>query len=314
MGDSPAVKSESRTPAAAPSNSRARAAGSDPGALPNLIVIGAQKCGTGAIHYYLGLHPEISMSNPKELDFFVDKQAPGGNWPRGIAWYRSHFDPEAPVRGEASPSYTAYPRFGGASERMASIVPEARLIYLVRDPLERIAAQCVHNYAKRREKGALAETLAHPDSTYVAHSMYWMQLERYLRHYPREQLLVIEQTELRNRRGETLRRVFEFLGVDPEFTDSRFAEEIHQTSRKIQSTGLAMRLQRLGQGPRSRLLPAHFWVSLARRLPRRPINRPDVSTVAAALPPETLVRLRTDSERLRDFTGREFADWRLWDA
>jgi Sulfotransferase domain len=254
------------------------------------------------------------MSNPKELDFFVDNQAAGGNWLRGISWYRSHFDPEARVRGEASPSYTAYLLFDGVSERMASIVPDARLVYLIRDPLERIAAHWVHKYAKRQVKGTLAETLADPETPYVARSMYWLQLERYLHHYEREQMLVIEQSELRHRRPETVRRVFEFLGVDPEFTDSRFEQEIHQTSRKVRETRLALRLNQLGQSPRPRLLSTHFWVSLAARLPRRTIKPPDVTAIAAALPPKTLARLRLDGERLRDFTGHEYADWTLWDA
>src|ERR671915_243608 len=79
------------------------------GALPNLVIIGAQKCGTSVLHYYLGLHPEVSMSKPKELNFFIEER----NWPRGVEWYRGHFDPEARVRGEASPNYSAFPQHDG---------------------------------------------------------------------------------------------------------------------------------------------------------------------------------------------------------
>src|SRR5213078_3047078 len=125
------------------------AARSGPGALPNLVVIGAQKCGTSGLHYYLSLHPEVSMSRPKELNYFIEER----NWPRGVDWYRRHFDPRARVRGESSPNYTAYPQHEGVPKRMHSLLPDARLIYLVRDPLERIAAHWVHNYAKRRERG-----------------------------------------------------------------------------------------------------------------------------------------------------------------
>ena len=70
------------------------------GAMPNTIVIGAQKCGTSTLHYYLGFHPEISASRPKELNFFIE----GRGWERGVDWYRSHFDPTKPVRLESSPS------------------------------------------------------------------------------------------------------------------------------------------------------------------------------------------------------------------
>jgi hypothetical protein len=278
------------------------------GALPNLIVIGAQKCGTSVLHYYLGLHPEVTMSRPKELNFFIEER----NWPRGVDWYRGQFDSNAKVRGEASPNYSAYPQHQGVPERMAQVVPDARLIYMVRDPLARIAAHWVHNYAKRREKGTLAETLIHPSTSYVDRSLYAMQLERFLAHYPKERILVFQQSELRHQRMETLRRVFEFLGVDPDFTHPRFEQERHQTARKTRATRLAVRLEKLGRSRRGRRLPANFWLVLDDRLPlRRTIKRPDV---AAALPTETLDKLRADAERLRELTGRDFSNWTLWDA
>ena len=287
-------------------------AGAEPapaaGALPNLIVIGAQKCGTSVLHYYLSLHPEVSMSKPKELNFFIEER----NWPRGVEWYKAHFDPSARIRGEASPNYTAFPQHEGVPERMHSVVPEAKLLYLVRDPLERIAAHWVHNYAKRREKGSLTETLAHPNTSYVARSMYAMQLERFLAHYPKEQVLVLQQSELRHERMKTLRTVFEFAGIDPDFNHPRFEQERHQTSRKTRATRLAIRLEKLGRSRRGRMFPSNFWLVLDDRLPlRRAIKRPDV---AAALSGETLDALRTDAERLRELTGRDFSNWKLWDA
>ena len=278
------------------------------GALPNLIVIGAQKCGTSVLHYYLSLHPEVSMSKPKELNFFIEER----NWPRGIDWYKSQFDADARVRGEASPNYTAFPQHQGVPERMASVVPDAKLIYMVRDPLERIAAHWVHNYAKRREKGTLAETLVHPNTSYVTRSKYAMQLERFLEHYPKEQVLVFQQSELRHKRMETLRQVFDFVGVDAGFEHPRFEQERHQTSGKTRATRLAVRLERMGRSRRGRLLPSNFWLVLDDRLPlRRTIKRPDVR---ASLPPDTLAELRADAERLRELTGRDFSNWKIWDA
>ena len=276
------------------------------GALPNLIVIGAQKCGTSVLHYYLSLHPEVSMSKPKELNFFIEER----NWPRGIDWYKSQFDADARVRGEASPNYTAFPQHQGVPERMASVVGDAKLIYMVRDPLERIAAHWVHNYAKRREKGTLAETLVHPNTSYVTRSKYAMQLERFLEHYPKERILVFQQSELRHQRMETLRRVFEFIGVDRDFNHPRFEQERHQTSGKTRATRLAVRLEKMGRSRRGRRFPSNFWLVLDDRLPlRRSIKRPDVR---AALPPETLEELRADAERLRELTGRDFSNWKIW--
>ena len=277
------------------------------GALPNLVVIGAQKCGTSGLHYQLGLHPEIWMSSPKELNFFIEER----NWPRGPDWYRSCFDARAKVRGESSPNYTAYPQHLGVPERMHSVVPDAKLVYVVRDPLERIAAHWVHNYAKRREKGDLAETLTHPNASYVVRSQYHMQLQRFLAHYPLERILVIEQEELRSAPHETLRRVFEFTGVDPGFTDPRFGAQRHRTSRKTRASRLAVRLERLSGSRARRVVPKNLWLALDKKLSRRrPIERPDVR---AALGPEVLRTLREDAEQLRALTGRRFARWSIWD-
>jgi hypothetical protein len=277
------------------------------GALPNLIVIGAQKCGTSGLHYYLSLHPETSMSKPKELNFFIAER----NYPRGFDWYRAHFDPRARVRGESSPNYSAYPQHVGVPERMQAAVPEAKLLYVVRDPIDRIAAHWVHNYAKRREKGDLGATLMHPNTSYLARSHYFMQLQQFLRCFPREQVLLIEQEELRNRRLETLRTVFEFIGVDPDFSHARFSDERHKTSRKTRATPLAMRLERIGETPRGKAIPATFWRAVGNLFPFR--STIDVPDVREALPPEALRSLREDAERLRELTGREFASWSIWE-
>lgn len=273
-------------------------------ALPNLIVIGAQKCGTSVLHYYLSLHPEVSMSNPKELNFFIAER----NFERGIEWYSRHFDPSARCRGEASPNYTAYPQHLGVPERMAAALPDARIVFIVRDPIERIGAHWIHNYAKRREKGDLRTTLLHPNTSYVTRSKYHMQLARYLEHFDAEQILVLDQRELRDERMPTLRRLFEFAGVDPGFEHPKFEQERHSTSRKKRATRLGMRVQSLSRTQLGRRVPRRAWLALDVALPlSKPISKP--SGVAEALGPEVLEVLHEDAERLRAQTGRDFAHW-----
>jgi len=275
-------------------------------ALPNLIIIGAQKCGTSGLHYYLGLHPEVSMSTPKELNFFIAER----NWGRGEEWYSRHFDPSARCRGEASPNYAAFPQHVGVPERMAAVVPEAKLLYIVRDPLERIAAHYVHNYAKRREKGDLRETLLHPNTSYVARSRYFSQLQRFCEHYPRERMLVIENCDLRDRRGETLRTVFDFAGIDAGFQHPKFDQVRHSTSRKKRATKLGMRVQRISRTPFGRRIPRRAWLALDLALPlSRPIAKPSLEELREALGEEVIEVLHDDAERLRRFTGRELANW-----
>lgn len=288
----------------------AAAAGAATGAaagLPNVIVIGAQKCGTSGLHYYLGLHPEVSVSSPKELNFFIAER----NWPRGVEWYRGRFDPAAPVRVDASPNYTAHPQFDGVPERMASVVPDAKLIYLVRDPLERIAAHWVHNYSKGRHQGELRETILNPKASYVARSRYAMQLERFLGHYPLERVLVLEQDDLRSRRAETLRTVFAFAGADPDFSDRRFAAERHRTDRKTRPTRLGARLEARRARARRTILPPEAWAVARGYWPLgRRIERP---AVREALPDDVIDLLRRDAERLAELTGRGFGHWSIWE-
>jgi Sulfotransferase domain len=195
---------------------------------------------------------------------------------------------------------------------MRSVVPDAKLVYVVRDPLERIAAHWVHNYAKRREKGDLAATLTHANASYVVRSQYHMQLQQFLAHYPFGQILVIEQEELRSAPLETLRQVFEFTGVDPGFTHPHFGAQRHETSRKTRASRLAVRLERLSGTRPGRVLPKNLWLAIDEKLGRRrPIERPDVR---AAVGPGVLQVLREDAERLRELTGRQFASWSIWDA
>lgn len=265
--------------------------------LPNLIIIGAQKCGTSALHYYLSFHPEASMSRPKELNFFIKQRT----WREGQDWYESHFTTESKVLGEASPNYTAYPHFRGVARRMHSFVPDAKLVYLVRDPIERIVSQYVHNWVKRPgriSRKGIAATVLEPGSTYIPRSSYFMQLEQFLGFYSDSQVLVLAQEELRDARPETLKKVFRFLGIDEDFYDPKYSRLRHQTQRKMRTT----RVARIGQR-----LPERVWSRLEDRVTvNEMLDRPEVSDeLRAAL----IARLKDDIDRFRELTGRDFADW-----
>jgi hypothetical protein len=204
-------------------------------ALPNLVLIGAMKCGTSALHSYLDLHPEITMSQPKELNFFFGPMADGrpwtaGNSSRGLGWYARHFPARAPVRGESSPGYTspAHPR---VAQRMAATIPAARLIYLVRDPIARALSHYRHHHAEGQERRPLPIALLDPASQYISRGRYYERLLPFTAHFRRPQILVVAQEDLRDRRVATLRRVFAFAGVDVEFWCDAFAADDDDASR-----------------------------------------------------------------------------------
>jgi len=197
-------------------------------ALPNLIVIGGLKCGTTSLHHYLSLHPEIAMSRPKELNYFVAEL----NHDLGPHWYASHFDAGARVRGETSPHYTARPRLDGVAARMRDLVPGARLIYAVRDPVARLLSHFLHNVGGGYESRSLDEVLAAPSSAYVDRGRYAYQLEPYLDAYGPDAVAIVTQDELRAERAQTMQRLFGFLGIDPAFTSGEFEREWETGSAK----------------------------------------------------------------------------------
>lgn len=282
--------------------------------LPNLIVIGAARCGTTSLHRYLNLHPEIEMSPRKELEFFNEWNwgQDRRNWDRGLRWYESQFPAEAPVVGESSPTYTDYPVQPHVPERMARVVPEAKLIYLVRDPVERfVSSYRFHRWVLKSEHRPIEEVAHNPaTSIHLAASCYAMQLEQYLPHYRLERMLVLEQHALAERRAETLRRVFRFLEVDETFT----AAEFERTYNAMEGSRLgllgraAIQALDLGLGARrSALVRARAPRALVRPLERRP-SVPEVvlpDDLRAAL----VEALRPDTDRLRAYTGESFAGW-----
>lgn len=280
-----------------------------PGALPNLVVIGGLKCGTTSLHHYLNLHPEVTMSRPKELNFFVAEL----NWPLGAEWYASHFDPVAPVRGESSPHYTNRPRFERVAERMQGLLDGARLIYVVRDPIDRMLSHYLHNAGGGYEGRPLEEALTDAHSSYVSRSRYSFQLEPYLEAFGRSSIEIVTREELLRDRGATMRWLFEFLGVDPEFTSEQFEREWETGSAK--GGGRFQIMDRAVRLPGLRALDRNFdrLPESLRWLVERVVHDPRAGEAPKPRLPESLrSRLadlfRDDVARLEETAGREF-DW-----
>jgi hypothetical protein len=282
-------------------------------AMPNLIIIGGLKCGTTSIHHYLGLHPEIQMSKPKELNFFVEEL----NWDLGVDWYRGRFDGRFGVRGESSPHYTNLPRFQGVAEKIHHHAPEARLIYMVRDPISRILSHWCHATGAGYETRPMEEALASPDQAYVTRSMYWLQLQPYLERFEPSRIAVITQEELQSDREGTMRKAFRYVGVDEDFTSEQFDREWEKSTAK--ESGQYQLMERLIKLPGLRSFDRNF-----DRLPERMrwmvekvVHDPDAPSVPKPeLPDSIRDRLQTlygeDVAALQEFAGREFEGWKSY--
>jgi hypothetical protein len=248
------------------------------------------------------------MSGEKELNFFsVDSR-----WQRGVCWYEHQFPSGTLVRGESSPSYSTYPRSPHVPARMANVVPDARLIYLVRDPIERILS--LYRFARfvlRNETRELTEAVRDFDSSrYVVGSRYALQLEQYLGYYPPEQILVVEQSDLLYRRMQTMRLVFGFAGVDQSFTAVEISREHNPTdglrANRVGRAAIVVLDRALGPS-RAAALRARVPLSLVRPLLQAP-SGPYVH-LEPSVRSELEAFLSEDANRLRRLTGRQFEGW-----
>ncbi len=178
--------------------------------LPNLITIGTHKGGTSSLHSYLSQHPQISMSETKELHFFS-----GVTWKKGLPWYSSMFEPNQVV-GESSVSYTMH-NSEQVAERMFSTIPNAKLIYVVRDPIARVVShfcQVAGSFEERRDFSEVAENWQQ-ELGYLNPCMYHRHASNFLKYFEKERIHVLLTESLKHSPQETLDGILDFLEVDP---------------------------------------------------------------------------------------------------
>jgi hypothetical protein len=208
------------------------------GTLPDFLIIGEKKCGTTFLYHLLTRHPLVEPAASKELHFF------DGHFEEGIEWYRRCFpspkqkDAQQTVTGEATP----YMSNRLAPARIAEVVPQARLIALLRNPVERAYSDYQQVARKGREARTFEEAMRaaaqarllgeegedHAVSgegrrRYLSRSVYVDQLLRWSRFFDKEQLLVLKAEDFFEDPLTTLQTVFEFLGL-PEWEPA--AEEL----------------------------------------------------------------------------------------
>jgi hypothetical protein len=198
--------------------------------LPDFLVIGAYKSGSTALHEALRAHPQVFVPAQKGPSFFAfdgveepDRPLPPGTVRR---WedYRALFDPapEGDVRGEVSPEYLANPRAAG---RIRERVPDARLVAILRNPVERAFSDYLMyvrdglepeaDFGRALDAQEERRRAAVPTGYYVETGFYGRQLRPYFEAFPRERIQVHLFEDFASDPGAVLRSLFAFLGVDP---------------------------------------------------------------------------------------------------
>ncbi|MBE9059595.1 sulfotransferase domain-containing protein [cf. Phormidesmis sp. LEGE 11477] len=275
----------------------------------DFVIVGAMKSGTTSLSEILSMHPRVCFCENKEPHFFSKVS----NWQDHIEEYKELYNPtDNQICGEASTTYTFYPNFGvDPCQAIYDFNPHMKLIYILRDPIDRIVSQYVH----RRGRGTTLEdsfekeVLTRPE--YINISRYYVQIKPYIERFGREQVLLLTFEEFISNRNSSLGKVFNFLGIESSLSD--YVDDIH-ANRSVGEYKNSAKIDEilqgsLAQGVRS-LLPEYVAKPVfdaIRKPGRRKID--DKPVVTERL--EQILRdfVMLDVLEIEKLIGRELNEW-----
>jgi Sulfotransferase family len=299
-------------------------------ALPDFLVIGAPKAGTTALHAALSRHPDLYLSAVKEPKFFLtdgpppDRGGPGdAQTYREHVWRRADYEalfnaaPIGALRGESTPFYL-YDQ--GAQRRIRALIPDARLIVLVRDPVERAHSNWTHLWSAGREPiGDFVRACADEDRRvaagwsafwhYIGLGKYGEQLDHLFGLFPREQVLIIRYRSLIDEPVRVLDEICAFLGVRPGII-SEIPRENVTTHPELSAAHVAWSWVLRGVESAGRHLPGGFGTGVTARIernlqrdarPRQPLTWVERQVL--------LPRFERDIRLLERVADADFSDW-----
>jgi len=277
---------------------------------PNFLGIGAQKCASTWLYDILSDHPEVCLSDTKELDYFSNF------YDFGFQWYERQFQPGVGVRamGEVSPSYFHHP---SAPQRVRDYAPDMRLIVFLREPVQRALSNHKHEVRIGHFGGddLSFESGLKNNPQYIEQGLYATHMERWLRYFDSQQLLVVFFDDVVNNGADVARRIYEFLRIDdghiPAALSQRSNESYVNRSVRLESVKNALR------GVLRKLRLGWLWDLLGRtglQKAYRSVNRAEPENVIPPLLPQTRQHLQDlfadEIARLETLTGTNLDRWR----
>ncbi len=176
---------------------------------PDFIIIGAMKCGTTTLAAQLGAQPGLFLTEPKEPNFFSDD----ARYNRGLDWYEDLFASAAPGvrKGEASTHYTKRPDYPQTLERMQRVLPELKLIYMIRNPIERLVSHYIHEWSQAVLSCSL-DAAVDTHGPLVDYGRFGWQLEPFIEAYGRSSILLTSLELLKQDPTRELTRIARHIG------------------------------------------------------------------------------------------------------
>ncbi len=296
---------------------------------PNFIIIGAAKSGTTTLYEYLCQYEQIYMSTPKEPDFFSLDM----NYNKGIEWYDGLFKDAQPgqVCGEASTTYSRCHQHPKTVERIAKHLPEVKLIYIMRHPVDRAYSFYVHRYkGSKANRDFLAsrnelmtcltfEEAIVEQSEFLESSLYIEQIEKYLKYFPKESFLFLLMEDLIADPTKTINEILRFIGADikvhisPE--EAIVANQAGNYPEWYFQKQLVNAINRIpGNQSWRNLLPKNFKNKIYDTIKLLSYNRwQNQQYIPPPMLPETRQRLiqefKYPNQKLADFLNRDLTHW-----
>jgi len=242
--------------------------------LPDFVIIGAMKCGTSTLHAQLAAQKQFFMSEPKEPNFFSNDEI----YAKGEDWYRGLFAKasEGAIKGESSTHYTKLPTYPKTIERLAALIPDAKFIYVMRDPVERLVSHYIHEWSQGVITCSIDEAIEkYPEL--IEYSRYAYQLEPWIARFGKARILPVSFEQMAAEPDAELKRVAAFLGVEGEvkWRDDQGAQNV--SSQRIRKfPGYALLVDNpVATGLRRTLIPQTFRKRIKSNLQMR--ERPELS-------------------------------------
>jgi hypothetical protein len=283
--------------------------------LPSFVCIGAPKCATTWLFRCLSEHPEVFLPDFKEINFFTVCRWGDDYESKGIGYYLDLFTAAEPeqIIGDFSPNLLQDPF---APERLQALLPDARLIVMMRNPIERSHSH--YHYVRNRTHyhgHSLLEILEDPSrdpAGFLSQGLYGRQLELWLAHFPMDQFLVIRTEEVHDTPEQVFRRTCEFIDVNPNVVPSslRGLANPARSMRVPALYGLNLRVSRFlathGLDHVRTLLKRAGVSRLVQRLNEVPVDNPPLSAHEVSA---LVAFYRKDNTRLSRLLGRDCSGW-----
>jgi hypothetical protein len=285
---------------------------------PNLFIIGAMKSGTTSLCVHLSEHPAVFMSPVKEPEHFSRAESMSRRTKQYFRLFRGAS--KEVYLADGSTGYTKRPIYDGVAERIHAFNPDARLVYVMRDPFARLVSHYRHHVQKGLEQELLPEAIRRP-SSYLPCSHYAYQLRPYLQLFGRESLYLDTFESLTASPVSFCTRLFEWLGIDASFVPPSAGQRANVSLEVLETydeRALRVRLARhlnryLRYHPRlGRLVPDSLRAWYRTLMPRKTARMVDseefgceMEAVRRAVQP----LLADWIAELEDLTGRSYGDW-----